>query len=352
MAFSILTPDDPAWAALFDRLPAEQRDVFYTPSFAHLSQETLNRDDEVLCAALESGESVVLYPFAKRDLGRLTAFPEFAGRHDITGLYGRGGLVASNAPAQAIGEFHAALANYCRASGIVCGFDRFHPVMANDGQAGPKTRVMDIGGFVVVDLRPPLETIHESFKPSVRKDLRKAERNAIRCFDEAGDAHLADFLDIYHGTMARNAASEFYYFSADYFATLCRTIPGQFQFFYAVAENEIVSCELVLLHGKYAHSFLGGTRRESLPLSANPMLKWEIIRTLKARGCEYFLLGGGTHPDDGIFQFKKAYAPEGVLPSRIGGTIWDHDAYRQLREAMTAAGIAIPENRFQFYDLN
>ena len=352
MAFSILTPDDPAWVALFDRLPAEQRDVFYTPSFARLCQETLNRDDQVRCAVLASGEAVVLYPFARRDLGRLTPFPEFAGRYDITGLYGRGGLVSANATPEILAEFHAAMRDYCQANAIMCGFDRYHPVIANEAQASPETRVMDIGGFVVVDLRPELEAIQASFKPSVRKDIRKAERNEVRCFDESGDAHLQDFLDIYHATMARNAASEFYYFSAEYFAALCRAIPGQFQFFYAVADDRIVSCELVLLHGKYAHSFLGGTRREALPLSANPMLKWEIIRTLKARGCDYFLLGGGTHPDDGIFQFKKAYAPEGVLPSRIGGTIWDHDTYRQLREAMTAAGVAIPQNRFQFYDLN
>jgi hypothetical protein len=352
MAFSILTPGDPLWAQLFDRLPAEQRDVFYMPSFARLCQETLNRDHEVLCAALDSDAGVALYPFAKRDLGRLTAFTEFTGRHDITGLYGRGGLVASDASPQLLSQFHAALADYSHANNIVCSFDRYHPVMANDGYAGPDTRVMDIGGFVVVDLRPDPDAIQESFKSSVRKDLRKAERNNIRCFDEADGAHLADFLDIYHGTMARNAASEFYYFTADYFATLIRTIPGQFHFFYAEAGGEIVSCELVLLHGKYAHSFLGGTRREALPLAVNPMLKWEIIRTLKQQGCEYFLLGGGTHPDDGIFQFKKAYAPEGVLPSRIGGTIWDLDTYGQLREAMTAAGVAIPEKRFQFYDLN
>lgn len=352
MTFSILTPDHAEWATLFDRLPPEQRDVFYTPSFARLCQATLNRNDEVLCAALWDDDAVVLYPFAKRDLGRLTAFEAFAGRYDITGLYGRGGLVATEPSQEALAAFHAAMADYCRTCGIICGFDRYHPVMANDASAASETRVMDIGGFVVVDLRPAEEAIHDAFKPSVRKDLRKAERNGIQCFAEGDDAHLADFLDIYHGTMARNAAAEFYYFSAEYFATLCQTIPGQFRFFYAVAGEEIVSCELVLLHGKYAHSFLGGTRREALPLSANPMLKWEIIRTLKGMGCEYFLLGGGTHPDDGIFQFKKAYAPEGVLPSRIGGTIWDHDTYRQLREAMTAAGIAIPQNRFQFYDLN
>jgi len=190
MAFSILTPDHAEWATLFDRLPPKQRDVFYTPSFARLCQRTLNRNDEVLCAALWDKDTAVLYPFAKRDLGRLTALEAFAGHCDITGLYGRGGLVATGANPETLAAFHAAMADYCRASNIVCGFDRYHPVMANEAHAAAETRVMDIGGFVVVDLRPPLEAIQESFKPSVRKDLRKAERNDIRCFSEADDAHL------------------------------------------------------------------------------------------------------------------------------------------------------------------
>ncbi len=127
-------------------------------------------------------------------------------------------------------------------------------------------------------------------------------------------------------------------------------MPDQYHFFYSISAGQIVSCELVLPHGKYGHSFLGGTRREALHLCANPMLKREIIRFLKGQGVEFFLLGGGTRPNDGIFDFKKAYAPEGVLPSRIGGTVWNLNSYEGLKEELSSAGVAIPEGRFQFYD--
>jgi len=352
MSFSILKPDGPEWGALFESLPLDQQDIFYSPSFARLCKNTLNQEDEVLCATMTSEVGVVLYPFVKRNLARLTGFSSFAGLYDITSLYGRGGIVGSVAALTDTTPFHSAMAVYCRESAIVCGFDRFHPVIANDVCAAPDAKIMEIGGFVVVDMHPEIDAIENAFKQSVHKDLRKAERNGITCFCESNGDHLKEFLDIYYHTMGRNSAAEFYYFSEEYFAALGKEIPGQFHFFYAVAGDDIVSCELVLHHGKYCHSFLGGTKREALPLCANPILKREIIRFFKGRGCEYFLLGGGAKPDDGIFNFKKAYAPEGVLPSRIGGMIWNHQAYEQLKEDMSSACVAIPANRFQFYDIN
>lgn len=350
MSLQILKPGSAEWTSLFAKLPMEQQDVFYSPEFAQLCQDTINRDHEVLCAAIATDGGAILYPFAKRNLASLTRLPGFDGFHDITGLYGRGGVVGSPRALADIGTFHAAMAGYCDKESIVCGFDRFHPLIGNDAYAAPGARVMDIGGFVAVDMRPALDEIERSFRHSVRKDLRKAERNGISCFAEPNCDHLEDFLDIYYHTMDRNAATEFYYFSEGYFLALAKQMPGHFHFFYAVAEGEIVSCELVLHHGKYCHSFLGGTRKQALPLCANPLLKREIIAFLKDRGCEYFLLGGGIRAADGMFKFKQAYAPEGVYPSRIGGMIWNPDIYRKLRDETAKAGIAVPVGRFQFYD--
>ncbi len=352
MQFAVLKPDNPERAALFSRLPYDQQDVFYMPSFALLCQKSLNKLDEVLCAAMVVQNEVILYPFVKRDLARLTGVSGFDGLYDIISLYGRGGIVATRAASQHRASFHAAMAKYCQENSIVCGFDRYHPVIANDVFAASETKIMEVGGFVVVDMRPEMNTIESSFKQSVRKDLRKGERNGITCFAESNCDHLEDFLGIYYHTMERNEAQGFYYFSEEYFLILNELMQGQFHFFYAVADGKIVSCELVLHHGKYCHSFLGGTKRESLPLCANPILKRDILIFLKNIGCEYFLLGGGTQPNDGIFNFKKAYAPEGVYPNRIGGTIWDQQTYERIRAELTASGVAISANRFQFYDAN
>jgi lipid II:glycine glycyltransferase (peptidoglycan interpeptide bridge formation enzyme) len=276
------------------------------------------------------------------------ATPE--GLRDTISLYGRGGVVG-RASADALKSFHQSLAQYMSDHGVFCSFDRFHPVMGNHAFASKACNIFEVGGFVVVDLRQSVEELKRSFKSSVRKDLRKAERNGVTCFTEPNCDHLSDFLDIYYQTMERNSASDFYYFPEAFFAGLPTEMPGQFYFFYAVHEGQIVSCELVLYHGKYSHSFLGGTRRECLPLAANPLLKETIICSMKELGCEFFLLGGGHKANDNIFSFKQAYAPDGVLPSLVGGTIWCRDDYEGLKRNMVQAGREIPSNRFQFYDL-
>ncbi len=203
---------------------------------------------------------------------------------------------------------------------------------------------------MIVDIRPDMDGILKSFKQSVRKDVRKAGRNGIVCFSEANCDHLDDFIDIYKHTMTRNGAGEFYYFPKEYFSNLPKLLPENFHFFYAMVDDEIVACELVLHHGKYGHSFLGGTRREALPLGANPALKLEIIRILKELGCEHFLLGGGAKPNDGVFSFKKAYAPNGVHPSCIGGNIWNKGVYDALNKEYVSSEAGTESNRFQFYD--
>jgi|SaaInlStandDraft_4_1057021.scaffolds.fasta_scaffold03819_5 hypothetical protein len=352
MLFSILTTDNVNWDVLFEGLPIEQQDIFYSRSFAKLCEKTLNHKDEVLCAVMTSDDGVVLYPFVRRNISAMTNFSVASNLYDITGLYGRGGIVASLKNETDLVLFHDEMKSYCNENNIVCAFERYHPIIANEDRISGATEVMDIGGFVAVDLRPEMMEIESSFKQSVRKDLRKSERNGITCFAESNCDHLKEFMDIYYHTMGRNSADDFYYFNEEYFETLCQEIPGKFYFFYAVAEGEVVSCELVLHHGKYCHSFLGGTKREALPLCANPFLKREIIKFFKEHGCDYFLLGGGSKPNDGIFKFKKAYAPDGILPSKIGAMIWNQPAYQQMKEDMLYAGLEVPQNRFQFYDVN
>lgn len=352
MSFIILNSENTEWAVLFEKLPIEQQDVFYSPAFAQLCQATLNKEEEVLCAAMTTDDNVLLYPFVKRDIGKLTGFISFNGTNDVTSLYGRGGIVSSFTSTSQTTLFYSAMSNYCHENNIVCGFDRFHPVIGNDIFSMPDEDVKDIGGYVVVDLRPKIEEIEAGFKYSLKKSLRKAENNGISCFAESNCDHLKEFLEIYNLTMDRNSASDFYYFAEEYFTTLEKKMSGYFHFFYALSGDEIVSCELVLHQGNYCHSFLGGTKREALSSCANQILKREIIRYMKILGCEYFLLGGGPNKDDGIFNYKKAFSPDGVLPSRIGGMVWDQQAYTTMKEDMITKGVEISTNRFQFYDIN
>jgi hypothetical protein len=345
----LLAPDDVDWQRLYDALAPERRDVFFGPKFAAVCQATLNRADRVLCAAAETSGGPILYPFALREISRI-ANADLGPWRDITGLYGRNGIACGVSASGDIGAFHEELRAWALSQNVLCGFDRYHPVIANDMWASPWTTVSDIGGFVAVDLRPPVDEIRAAFKGSVRTDARKAERNGVRCYLSEDRAHVTRFAEIYRETMVSRDAAAFYLFDEEYFRTLAHHLGRSALFFVAELNGEIVSSDLVLQDGVYAHYFLSGTMRSALPTGANLALKVAAIEELRRRGAHWFLLGGGHTPNDGLFSYKKAFAPNGVLPSRIGGTVWNAEGYRALKDTLVAQGRAIPSGRFQFYE--
>jgi len=348
--FQVLEPGDSSWHKLFNFLPYNQRDVFYSSGFASLCQRTIESRNLVRCATFfKDNNSVILYPFVLRRLEDKINLPITRGLVDTVSLYGRGGVVG-NASEIEINDFNYQIDNYMKLNNVVCSFDRFHPVISNEKFASPSARIFNVGGFVVVDLQPCQSNIEDNFKPSVRKDIRKAQRNGIRCFSESNCDHLSTFIDIYYQTMERNSASSFYYFTEDFFSALPEYLPGMFRYFYAEINGRIISCELVLYCGKYSHSFLGGTHKDCLTLAANPLLKYEVCKTMSVLGCKYFLLGGGVEPNDGIFNFKKAYSPNGVFNSWVGGKIWMPEIYENLKKEMIDAELSMSTNRFQYYD--
>jgi Acetyltransferase (GNAT) domain len=94
----------------------------------------------------------------------------------------------------------------------------------------------------------------------------------------------------------------------------------------------VVSSELVLLSATGAYSFLGGTHSAAFDLRANDLLKWELILRLKRLGKRRFVLGGGYRADDGIFRYKRSFAPRGLAPFFVGRRILRPELYRELTE--------------------
>ena len=183
-ALRIFSPTDAAWDEAFQRLPAERRDVFHTASYARLCQNTLNRNDKVLCAISNTESDVILYPFAIRNLEGLIG-SRGAGLRDMVGLYGRNGVLCSPGTSDsALFRFHADLADFVSKQRVICSFDRFHPVIANEQQSAVDTEIIDVGNFIVISLERDIDTVESYYKYSIRKDVSKAIRNSVSTFIE------------------------------------------------------------------------------------------------------------------------------------------------------------------------
>jgi lipid II:glycine glycyltransferase (peptidoglycan interpeptide bridge formation enzyme) len=172
----------------------------------------------------------------------------------------------------------------------------------------------------------------------VRKNVKKARRAGVEIeFDPEG-ARLDDFLRLYAHTLERRDAPERYRFPREFFERIHERLAGQFVYAHALHENQVVSSELVLLSARNAYSFLGGTESDAFDQRPNDLLKHEVILWAKDAGKARFVLGGGYGADDGIFRYKRSFAPHGLLPFFIGRRVLQPELYGELAEKAGATG--------------
>jgi hypothetical protein len=77
---------------------------------------------------------------------------------------------------------------------------------------------------------------------------------------------------------------------------------------------------------------LGGTLPDVFSHRPNDLLKHEIILWARNAGKKAFILGGGHESNDGIFRYKKSFAPQGSMPFCVGTKIHDANNYSRLIE--------------------
>ena len=188
---------------------------------------------------------------------------------------------------------------------------------------------------VVRSLEMPLDEIWMDFKQKVRKNVKRANSNGLQIIVENTDEHIEDFLRIYYCTMDRTNADEAYYFSRQFYKNLSE-MKDNVMYFYVVYQGQIISTELVIYGKNNCYSYLGGgTDREYFELRPNDFLKYEIIKWAKEKGLKNFVLGGGAGKDDGIFQYKRCFAPHGEYSFYIGRKIFDYNTYQYLVDLRT-----------------
>lgn len=314
--------DRDEWLALLGEWP--EREVFAHPDYIDLYTD---QGSEALCAVMQTGDATVLYPFIKRSLQAEPYCTECL--YDIVTAYGYGGIYAYGQwTGESIREFCREFAVWAEGQGVVSEFIRFSLDSAS--------REFYTGGAelnnhnVVVDLTQSAEQMWSGFKHKVRKNVNRARSHGIEIvFDDKGE-RLDDFLGIYFDTMDRRNAGKGYYFAREYFESIIRNLGNQFVFCHALLGDKVISTELVLVSQNNIYSFLGGTLDEYFEMRPNDLLKYEMINWGHGMGKKKFVLGGGYVPMDGIFQYKLAFAPDGVVPFYVGKQIFIPKKYTEL----------------------
>lgn len=298
-----------AWLELWNAWP--EREVFAHPDYVRLFAQ---EGQGVMCAVSES----TLYPFLYRPL---------ADWADISSAYGYSGPFSWGNGTDS-GVFWAQFEEWAKSRSVVSEVIRFS--LFEDSllpYAGERQR---IAGNIVRDLDVTETELLADFEHKVRKNIRRAAEQGVTIEVDIDGSRIDEFLAIYEATMQRRQAADSYFFPRSFFETIHRELPGQFVYFFAVRDGEVISTELVLASATRLYSYLGGTVESAFEYRPNDLLKVEIMRWGMRNGKKQFVLGGGYTPEDGIYRYKQSFAPNGRKEFYIGARIFDAAKYEEL----------------------
>lgn len=260
--------------------------------------------------------------------------------YDVTTPYGYGGpvITAGNASSDLISDYYDAWNKYCENERIIAEFIRFHLFDNEALKNAFPGKVNHVTDNVVRKLDISLDEMWMEFERKVRKNIKRARNNSLFVTTDVTGEHLDTFISIYYKTMKRNGAKRYYYFDMSYFKQIVESLKNHFMFFHVWKDDVIISTELVLYSDRYVYSFLGGTLAEYYLERPNDLLKYEIIKWAKETNHKYFILGGGYGANDGIYRYKKAFAPGADVPFFIGTRIINEVVYSRLAEIKKKEG--------------
>lgn len=308
----IININNPKWKNIIDN-----NLIHFTQNYCHSFKEC-GAGEPILFYLQKNGSSAYQVMF-KRKIE--TSIGEY---YDLISPYGYGGWIIN-------GDYDSSIfteyIDYCLTNNIVCEFIRFDLFRTDISKYYGNIKF--ISHNVVKRINLDDEKIFNDMERRARKNIRKALKNDLKVIIDDEMKYLDDFKRIYYSTMDRNNASVSYYFGDSFFNVL---VKENSKLFHVISDGKIISTELIIYDDLCCYSYLGGTIDEYFDLRPNEIMKYEIMKWGHVHGLKYFVLGGGHGADDGIFNYKKGLAPNGIYNFFVGNKIFNEDIYNQLCE--------------------
>jgi len=281
--------------------------VYY--SIEHLKYFTETNQSVKYFTFNKNNKSIIVLPLIFR---KIEIKDENESYYDVVSPYGYSGpLLKQEVSKDDIIEFWKQVDLWYKENNVISEFIRFS-LDNNHTQYSGKLipSLSNIRGNLLIDF----EDQWELFLPKVRNNYRRATQNSLKfkLFDKAeiNKDIITVFYEIYTDTMKRNKASQFYFFSIDYFENLILGNPNVFSIAISYFEDKPVSVELIINYLGTIYAFLGGTNSEYFSIRPNDFLRVEIIKWAINMNKKYYILGGGMKDGDGLHKYKKSLFPK------------------------------------------
>ncbi len=250
--------------------------------------------------------------------------------YDLETAYGYGGFWCNTDNRSFIRRALNAYDAFCKEKNIVAEFFSFHPFnrfpeFFNDYF----DFLVEERKTVYVNLQKAYETIYQEYHPSLRRNLKKAQKNKLQFLELLPTPqNIFRFYQLYFATMKKNNADSFYFFPEAYFKQLFELPEAKL---YGVEyEGKIVNMVVMLESTPFCYYHLGASDPQYYSLNGNPFLFDQLIQRYQKTFTIFYLGGGATpDPEDSLLRFKRKFSPE-TTPFFIAGKIYNKTKYDDL----------------------
>lgn len=249
---------------------------------------------------------------------------EVKGYYDLETPYGYGGFFCNSSDRSFINRAMIAYKQRCLDENIIAEFFSFHPF--NDFPS-LYSEFFDLCFLdrcvVVLDLQKSKEERWLDYASKIRTIIRKCKKElSVELSDD-----IDSFMNLYHDTMDKNNARDFYYFDNQYYLNLMAL--GNVKLLSVKLNGEVIAMSFFMFGDTVAHYHLSANKTEYLKYNANYLILEEGAKLAKANGCEYLMLGGGRTPapDDNLFRFKKKFSSL-TKDFNLAGNVYNNEIFK------------------------
>lgn len=227
-------------------------------------------------------------------------------------------------------ELFSSYENWCRRNNIVSEFVRYHPILNNSNNSNIFYEIVPLGNTIYMDLSSN-EVIWNNLTSKNRNMVRKAQKSNVEIYRGQFPEIYKTFREIYNITMDSDNAKDYYYFSEEFYDSICRDLKEEAQVFWAEVGGKIIAAAIMISANGHMNYHLSGSLREYQNFAPTNLLLYEAAIWGCANGYKSLHLGGGVgSKEDSLYKFKSAFNRNDSKQFAIGKKIFFKKIYNEL----------------------
>jgi hypothetical protein len=327
-----ILPSDDLWTLT---LADTEHDFYHLPCYVELASQLDQGEPRAFYKELATGR--LLIPLLVRNVPS-NICPN-CGFRDATSPYGfPGPLFSKNISFHDAAKGVKDFIEFGREVGLVTTFLRLHPFLSDKiwsafSHDRQNVKIFSRGSTVSIDLTLATKELDSRLRRNHRQNIRRLNKMGFSATIDDWKT-FGEFIEIYHQTMRRCGAKDYYYFDQEYFLRLRKCLGTTLHICTVKSpEGDVASGGLVVKTGNVVQAHLSATAEKYLFLSPSKLMFYAARNWAKSAGAKVFHLGGGVGGgDDSLFSFKRGLGTHEHQFKTIG-IIHDLSAYDRVYES-------------------